>query len=123
MRQSYITDATLNSQLDSLRLPDVLLVGTQRSLDLAVLISAVPNDLLRAAADEVLGVQHAVDLGPDRLEELSVFDALDEVIREALLLDDIAGLVAQDADLLVRLLSADALGYEFHDDIFGRHEW
>jgi hypothetical protein len=37
-------------------------------------------------------------------------------------LDDVAGLVAQSADLLVHFLPADALRDEFHDDVLCGHE-
>lgn len=56
-------------------------------------------------ANEVFGFQHAVNLTPDFLEELGSLDSLDEVVLSAFLLDDIAGLVAEHADLLVGVLT------------------
>lgn len=111
----------LDSQLDVLGPLDLRPILLQRQLDLAAL-STVAHDLLGAPADEVLRLHHAVDVGLDAVEERRALDALDEVVLAALLLDDVAGLVAQHAHLLVRVLARLALRHQLHDDVLRRHE-
>jgi hypothetical protein len=69
-----------------------------------------------------LGIEHAIKLAPDGLEELGAPDAVDEIIRLALVLHDAAGLVRQNTDLLVGLLSGLSLRAQAHDDGLGDHE-
>lgn len=77
---------------------------------------------LAAASGIQLRFEHPVQLAPNRLEELVGLDSLHQVVRLSFLLDDGAGLVAQDSDFLVSVLSRDALGTQPHDDLFCNHE-
>lgn len=53
--------------------------------------------LLRGAADESAGVEQAVQLGQNGVEEGGAADALEQVVVLALLLDVVGGLVGEDA--------------------------
>jgi hypothetical protein len=107
----------LHVQLDDIAV-ELALVLLERGLDLG---ADELLDNLGRAADEAAGVGQAVDLGEDRLEEGRDLDALDQVVVLALLLDDGAGLVGEDADLLVGVLAGVALLDHGHDDVLGGH--
>lgn len=79
-------------------------------------------DLLGGAADEGLGVEELGELVNDGGEVGVGLDTVDEVVLASLLLDDGAGLVRQDADLLVALLAVAAGLDDGHDNVLGRHE-
>lgn len=78
-------------------------------------------DNLGAAADEAAGVGEGVDVGEDGLEERPDLDALDQVVVLAFLLDDGAGLVRENTNLLVGVLARVALLDHGHDDVLGGH--
>ena len=94
--------------------------------------------LLGRTPDKRLGVQQVVQDPPYGFKVRVLLDPLDEVVLPALLLDDLRGLVGEDADALVGFLSvtrgagvvgADAgagaggrLCDERHDDVLGGHE-
>ena len=107
----------LHVQLDDIAI-ELALVLLERGLDLG---ADELLDNLGRAADEAAGVGQAVDLGEDGLEEGRDLDALDQVVVLALLLDDGAGLVGEDADLLVGVLAGVALLDHGHDDVLGGH--
>ena len=107
----------LHVQLDSITVK-LTLVLLKSSLDLG---GDELLDDLRAATDEVARVGEGVDVGKDGLEERPDLDALDQVVVLALLLDDGAGLVGEDADLLVGVLAGVALLDHGHDDVLGGH--
>ena len=107
----------LHVQLDNIAI-ELALVLLERGLDLG---ADELLDNLGRAADEAAGVGQAVDLGEDGLEEGRDLDALDQVVVLALLLDDGAGLVGEDADLLVGVLAGVALLDHGHDDVLGGH--
>lgn len=107
----------LHVQLDNIAI-ELALVLLERGLDLG---ADELLDNLGRATDEAAGVGQAVDLGEDGLEEGRDLDALDQVVVLALLLDDGAGLVGEDADLLVGVLAGVALLDHGHDDVLGGH--
>jgi hypothetical protein len=80
--------------------------------------------LLRRPPNKRLGVQQVVQNLPDGLKPRVRSDPLDEVVLPALLLDHTRGLVGEDADALVGLLSVPGgrLCDERHDDVLGGHE-
>lgn len=88
-------------------------------------------DLFRSSSDKGGRVEKAVDLLEDlgtvsiyplalwviftyRLEELRPLNTLNQVVPATLSLDDLAGLVAEDTNLLVGVLPAVALGDHSH---------
>lgn len=77
---------------------------------------------LAAASGVQLCLEHPVQFAPNRLEELVGLDSLHQVVWLSFLLDDGAGLVAEDSDFLVSELSGDAGGTQPHDDLFCNHE-
>jgi hypothetical protein len=109
--------ATLHVQLDGITVK-LALVLLERGLDLG---GDELLDNLGRAANEAAGVGEAVDLGENGLEERRDLDALDQVVVLALLLDHGAGLVGEDADLLVGVLAGIALLDHGHDDVLGCH--
>lgn len=56
-----------------------------------------PFHLLWGATDKGTGVEEALQLGEDRVEEGGAADTLEQVIVLALLLDVVGGLVGEDA--------------------------
>ena len=111
------SSSILHVELDDIAI-ELALVLLERGLDLG---ADELLDNLGRAADEAAGVGQAVDLGEDGLEEGRDLDALDQVVVLALLLDDGAGLVGEDADLLVGVLAGVALLDHGHDDVLGGH--
>lgn len=109
----------LDRKLSSLGLGKRLLVLAQPLSNLAI---AVILHNPGRVANEQGRVNKTIDLAPDRLEELGLLDALEQVVLATLLLDDGASLVGQDADLLVGVLAGDAVLGELHEDGLGSHE-
>lgn len=83
LHTSHLQSASLNVQLRSGGLSEVLLVWSKQLLHGAT-SAAVSLDNLDTTADIQLGLHHAVKFVPDGLEVLSVANALDQVIRLAL---------------------------------------
>ena len=79
-------------------------------------------DLLRRPADEGGRIEQLRQSLVDGRKVLAGRDALDQVVVTTLLLDDVAGLLAEDADVLVALLPVAALLDHGHDDVLGGHE-
>lgn len=77
---------------------------------------------LRAPTSERAGIGERVEDRQHGLEKWRDLDAVEEVVIFALLLDHGPGLVGQDADFFVRVLTAVAALDHGHDDVFGRHE-
>ena len=76
--------------------------------------------LLRCQADEPLGIEHAAPF--DTRKRRVDFQAVDEVVRLAVLLDLLAGLLGVLADAFVELLAVAAMFDGFHQDVFGGDE-
>jgi hypothetical protein len=76
-------DLCLDLELSSGGALDVLHVGSQGRLDRATR-AAVLVDNLDAAANVEVGLEHAVQLAPDGLEELVVPDPVNQVVGFAL---------------------------------------
>lgn len=100
---------------------DVLAIRSQGLVHRPARATVLVNNI-RAAAGIQLSLEHAVELAPDGLEEVVALDAVDEVVGLALVLDHGAGLVGEDADLLMGLLARLAQGAQAHDDALGDHE-
>lgn len=77
---------------------------------------------LGTATSVQLSFEHAVKFTPNGLEKFVALNALHQVIGLALILHDGTGLVRQDTDLLVSLLTGLALRTEAHDNGLGDHE-
>ena len=71
----------------------MLLVLRQSLLHLSTL-TTILDTLFGASTNEILGVQHSVNLSPDWFEEFSTLDAFNQIILAAQILDDVACLVA-----------------------------
>ena len=102
-------------QSPSLRSSNVLLIRLKRSLDLG---ARELLHLLRRAADKRARVEETVQLVENRAEERRVPDALEEVVVLPVLLDVVAGLVGEDADFFVGVLSREAFLDACHDDLW-----
>jgi hypothetical protein len=106
-------------KLDARRALDDSLVRLERGPD-PLLEEGV--DLLGRTTDEVLGVEELVKAREDALEVLVLLDTLDEVVLASLLLDDVAGLMRENTNLLVGLLAIAAGLDDGHDDVLCGHE-
>lgn len=82
---------SLNIQLSSLGLLDRVLIRLKLLLQLTSRSTELVNQL-RAATNVQLGLHHAIEIGPDGLEELGLLDSLNKIVRLSEALDLVRGL-------------------------------
>lgn len=107
----YMFQTSLNIQLSSLGLLDRVLIRLKLLLQLTSRSTELVNQL-RAATNVQLGLHHAIEIGPDGLEELGLLDSLNKIVGLSEALDLVGCFEGQNADLLVgpELVSIQWLG-------------